>query len=178
MKIYFVRHGETNYNVANLCNDDSSKEVHLTVRGREQSEFLAEKLKNETIGGIIISELSRTRETAEIINKYHNVPILVDSRINDRKTGFESKSASAFFAAVESAPDKWSVKFNEGESFLEEKERVFSFLDDLPRRGYETMLIITHSEIMKIVYGYFHKLSNEEMWEIKIDNAQILEFTI
>ncbi len=36
MKTYFMRHGQTNYNVLGLCNDDPARPVHLTDLGIEQ----------------------------------------------------------------------------------------------------------------------------------------------
>ena len=120
MKIYFARHGQTNYNLKNLCNDDISKDVHLTELGKKQAQDVGEKLKNEKIEVIFVSELRRTRQTAEIINKCHNAPIRADSRINDRKTGFEGKSYFDFLKVIES--DLFNMKINNGESFKEEKK--------------------------------------------------------
>ena len=92
MKFYFIRHGQSNYNVKNLCNDDPKKRVYLTALGKKQAENARERLKNENIEVIYISELPRTKQTAHIINKSHKVPIKVDARINERKTGFEGRS--------------------------------------------------------------------------------------
>lgn len=176
MKLYVARHGQTNYNVLGLCNEDPKKDVHLTPLGIKQSEELAEKLRDKKIDLIIVSELPRTRETAEIVNKYHKAPILVDKRINDRKTGFEGRPVSEFREAVE--PDPLRLKFGDGESFLEEKERVFSFLEDLKKLGANTVLVVTHSEPIQIINGYFRKLSDEEMLDTKIKNCQLLEYTL
>jgi len=176
LKLYVARHGQTNYNVLGLCNDDPKKDVHLTKLGVKQSEELAEKLRNKKIDLIIVSELPRTRETAEIINKHHKAPILVDKRLNDRKTGFEGKPVSEFQKAVE--PDRLRLKFGDGESFLEEKERVLSFLEDLKKVEANSVLVVTHSEPIQIINGYFKKLSDEEMLATKIKNCQLLEYNL
>lgn len=176
MKAYFVRHGQTNYNVLGLCNDDRAKDVHLTELGKQQSEKVAEKLKGINLDLVFISELPRTKETAEIIAKNHNVAFQIDSRINDRKTGFDSKPVSDFFDALK--PDTFNLKFNDGESFQEEKKRIFSFLEDLKKLNYSAILVVTHSEILKIVVGYFNNLSDQEMWDTEIDHSQVLEYDI
>jgi broad specificity phosphatase PhoE len=69
VRLLCLRHGETNYNRLGLCNDDLRDDVHLTERGREQAARAAERLKSEPIGHIFVSQLPRTRETAEIIKE-------------------------------------------------------------------------------------------------------------
>lgn len=176
MKAYFVRHGQTNYNVLNLCNDDQTKDVYLTELGKQQAEKVAEKLKDIKLELIFISELSRTKETAKIITKNHNVIFQIDPRINDRKTGFDSKPVSDFFDALK--PDLFNLKSNNGESFQEEKKRVFSFLEELKNLNYNAILVVTHSEILQIINGYYNNLSDQEMWDTKIDNCEILDVKI
>ena len=174
MDMYFVRHGHTDYNLKNLCNDDPTKNVCLTSLGIKQAEEVAGKLKNTKFEIIVVSQLLRTKETAEIINKYHGVPIIVDKRINDRKTGFEGKTVAEFHHAI--AQDKFHMKINDGESFYEEQERIIDFLKDCIRNlKYTSILVVTHSEIMKIIYGYFHLLTNEEIWTTEIDNCQVIK---
>ncbi len=125
MKVFFVRHEQTNYNILDLCNDNLVKDVHLTDLGKQQAETIANKLKNIKLDLVIISELPRTKETALIITKNHQVKFEIEPRINDRKTGFDSKPVSEFLKAVE--PDIFNSKFNNGESFQEEKKEFILF---------------------------------------------------
>ena len=71
MKLYIARHGQTNYNEQGLCNSDPAVDVYITENGVKQAENLAEKLKNVQIGQMFVSELKRTKQTAEIVNKHH-----------------------------------------------------------------------------------------------------------
>ncbi|MCK5319768.1 histidine phosphatase family protein [Candidatus Parcubacteria bacterium] len=176
MKIFFVRHGQTNYNILDLCNDNPTKDVHLTDLGKQQAEIVGDKIKNIDLDLVIISELPRTKETNSIITKNHQVEFKIDSRINDRKTGFDSKPVSDFFKALE--PDIFNLKFNNGESFKEEKQRVYSFLSELKSLNYKNILVVTHSEILQIINGYYKNLSDQKMWNTKIDNCQVLEVDI
>ena len=43
MKVYAVRHGQSNYNVIKMINDDPSRDVHLTGLGRNQSRAVSEE---------------------------------------------------------------------------------------------------------------------------------------
>ena len=81
--IYFVRHGQTEYNVQQLLGGNSN----LTDLGRQQASQAAEMFKDIDIDVIIVSNLKRTYQTAEIINKYHNAEILIDDRLNERYYG-------------------------------------------------------------------------------------------
>lgn len=173
MKAFFVRHGQTNYNLKDLCNDDPKKDVHLTELGKRQAEEVAEKLRNEKIGVIFISELPRTRETAEIINRFHGAPIKVDKRLNDRKTGFEGRPVSEFDDAVKK--DALNTKPRGGESFMEEKKRVVSFIKSLKRMKYKGVVVITHSEPLKIINAYFGGLSDTETPDLHVGNCEIAE---
>ena len=123
--------------------------------GKNQSRQVAEKIKNTNLDIVFISELPR---------------------INDRKTGYDSKPVSDFFEALKS--DIFNLKFNYGESFQEEKERVFSFLEELKTYNYSNVLVVTHSEILQLINGYYNKLSDKEMWSEKIDNCQVLEINL
>jgi len=173
MRVYFIRHGQTNYNKLDLCNDNPIKDVHLTELGKKQANKVAEKLKNVKFDLVFISDLPRTTETAKIIIRDTKTAFKFDKRISDRKTGFDSKPVSAFYKALE--PDIFNLKLNNGESFQEEKERVFYFLEDLKKLKYNTVLVSTHSEILKIINGYYKKYSDQEMWDTNIDNCQVLE---
>lgn len=176
MNIVIVRHGQTNYNLQHLCNDDSTINVYLTDEGKKQAKIVAKKLKDISFDKIFISELPRTKETAEFINLYHKLELMIDSRINDRKTGFEGGKVSDFNKIMKK--DLFNIKLPDGESFLEEKTRVFSFLDELKNLKFKNILIVSHHEIIKIIVGYFNQLNNQEIWDLKINNCAILKFEI
>ena len=176
MELYFLRHGQTNYNVKDLCNSNPFVDVHLTSLGKKQARDTAEKLKEKKFDIIFVSELPRTLETAEIINKFHDVEIKTDKRINDRKSGFEGKKNSDFLKAIRN--NILNGKINEGESFLDEKKRVFSFLDDLVKMNYKIVLVVAHEDTLKIAKGYFENLSDEEIWGLDFGNCEIVDFEV
>ncbi|MFH1590268.1 MAG: histidine phosphatase family protein [archaeon] len=176
MKVYFVRHGQTNYNLQCLCNDDPTKDVRLTDLGKEQARIVAEQIKDVKLDLVLTSELPRTKETASIVAKNHDVEFKVEPRINDRKSGFDSKTEMEFFEALK--PDIFNLKFNGGESFQEEKKRVFSFLEELKTYNLNNVLIVSHKEILQIINGYFNDLTDEEMWASKVSNCEVMEVDI
>lgn len=128
MKLYVARHGQTNYNDLGLCNSDPKTDVYLTNIGRAQVEKLSSQLKDVPLDQIFVSELKRTKQTANIVNKHHKVLIEVDSRLNDIRSGYEDKHYLEYHAAFHNAENKWSARFNGGESWEDVKERVRDFL--------------------------------------------------
>ena len=128
MNLYVARHGQTNYNDLGLCNSNPRTDVHLTKVGAEQAENLAFKLKDMGIDQIFVSELKRTKQTADIVNQFHDVPIKVDARLNDNRSGYEDKHFSEYYAALDSSDDKWTVRFNGGESLEDVKNEYIAFL--------------------------------------------------
>lgn len=176
MQVYFMRHGQTNYNLQSLCNDDPKQDVHLTHLGIEQAEIVANKLKDKNIKRIIVSELPRTRQTAEIINQYHNASIEQRAEINDIRSGFDSRRVIDYQQAI--AHDPLHTKINNGESLLEHRERVLKFLDWLRLQPEDSILVVAHEETMRVFYGYFHKLIMEDIIKLSFDNCSYLEFNL
>lgn len=76
MKIYFVRHGQTEWNLKKRIQGRADKP--LNEQGKQQAIETRQNLISKDIDLIICSPLLRAVETAEIINKDRNIPILYD----------------------------------------------------------------------------------------------------
>lgn len=163
MKLYIARHTQTNYNVENLSNADPSVDVHLTDLGKAQSESLSELLKSTNFETIYISNLRRTRQTADAINQLHLKPIIVDARLTDINMGFEGKPVNDFKAAFAASDNAWSAHFNDGESLYDVKVRVTEFLNDLRPKEYKEVLIVTSLVIIKMINGIINDISEQEI---------------
>ncbi len=175
MKIYLVRHGLTNYNELGLSNSDPSKDVHLTKKGIEQAKRLSKKLEKIDFDVIFISELKRTKQTAEIINLHHKIPLKVDARLNDVKTGFEDVHYLVYHEALDSVDNRWTVRFNDGESQEDLKKRVESFIQELTQKKYKTVLIVTSMVIIQEFYGIVNKLTYEQAWDMPVPQGSCIE---
>ncbi len=176
MHVYLMRHGQTNYNVQGLCNDDPAEDVHLTAAGIEQSEQAAEQLKDISIDLIVTSELPRTRQTAQIVNRHHGVKILQHPAINDLHTGFNGRPSAEHQQTI--VQDRLRTKPPGGESLLEHKQRVLTFIDWLKGVGQHTVLVVAHEETLRVCVAYFRGFSDEGMLGIPVGNCQIFHFEL
>lgn len=178
MKLYLARHAQTNYNLHHLCNSDPNVDVHLTEEGIEQARNLAESLKDADFEMIFISQLPRTKQTADIVNAHHNKPMEIDARINDNRTGYEGRTASEYLAALEATEDMWTAKLNDGESLQEVAMRVRDFIEDLRSRPHSSVFVVTHGHIIETIFGYLENKSREEAAAFIIPQGTYAEFEI
>ena len=69
MKIYFIRHGESEANIAKMYNSRDENIHGLTDNGREQIKRSAHEISNVKFDGFFASNLLRARESADIISE-------------------------------------------------------------------------------------------------------------
>ena len=178
MILYLARHGRTNYNDLGLCNSDPSVDVHLTPLGVTQSEALADKFKQIPLDRIFASELKRTQQTAEIVNKFHNLEVEIDARLNDSKSGFEGKHYTEYEKVLDAAADRWTVRFNDGESIEDLKKRAADFVNELRARGYDAVLVITSQWVIQAILAVERHLPNDEAWSIDAPQGDYIELIV
>jgi broad specificity phosphatase PhoE len=166
MKLYIVRHGETNYNVLGLCAERPGTHVYLTKDGKTQAQRVAEQLAHVHFDAIYVSELYRTIQTAQIINHYHEQPFHIDSRINERITGFDDLPIELYRAYY--ADDWFTKKAPDAESFQELKSRVRLFLQDIfqQRDTCENVLIVSHGQTIHAMKTFLLGMSDEEVYRL------------
>jgi len=129
MKIIFVRHGESEANLAGIINDEPNRLVALTDTGCNQAMAAAERLRSVPFVCAYASELLRARQTAEILLRHRDLacPLHIDSRLNERKSGMDGLPVERFNALVRHDPV--GTRPPAGESFLEQMDRLRAFLD-------------------------------------------------
>jgi broad specificity phosphatase PhoE len=84
--LFLVRHGETDWNVAGRWQGHT--DIALNERGREQARIVAERLRDVSLAGIVSSDLSRARETADIVGAALGIKIaFLDAALRERAFG-------------------------------------------------------------------------------------------
>lgn len=173
MKIYVIRHGETNYNFLGLHNADPKVDVHLTEKGIGQAQEIANQLSNVDFDAIFISELPRTAQTAAPLAKTKNLTPIVDPRLNDIDSGYEGQSVATYHEARNSSYDPFLFKVPNHESSAEVYDRTASFLKDLSTKNYQNVLIITSAHNLRHFRCILDRLDpREEMKKKHVPNTE------
>lgn len=177
--LYFVRHGQTYWNVeAKVCGRTDSA---LTPTGLAQAQETGRVIKARIDAGemhidaILASPLSRAHNTAQAIAEMTGIPVRIEPAIIEQDFGQwegENKDSAAFKATKGEFLDSRGG----GESNARVAQRVYNLLDELRLETDKTYLLAAHNGIARIVYSYFHDMTNEEFMTFQLDNAQVLEF--
>ena len=162
MEIYFVRHGQTVWNVEKRFQGLSDSP--LTELGITQAKLLGEKLKDIKFDKFYSTSLKRANDTANYIkgNREQEVEIFddfVEISMGDMegiqqeefKKLYPEQVKNFFFNQLEYDPSSFG-----GESFLEVRERVAKGLDkfiDL-NKDYERVLVVSHGATLKTLLHY------------------------
>ncbi len=179
MKLYFVRHGQTNYNRLGILNDDPEVNVHLTNKGKKQVAQTAQELRNTELTHIYSSQLPRAVETAKIINAYHKLQIKLDSRLNENRTGYNGKPWFFRWVTFKLSHRPFTKKFRGAESLQESQLRVVAFLDEIKQRHPDdSVLIVGHANTGWIIGGYVNNYSIEETFRGHIPNGQVQQYEL
>ena len=159
--VYLIRHAETiQENGIRNTNEDSQmineKEI-LSVYGEEQSKRLSENVELNNIDVIWSSSYTRAKATAKYIANNNNLPINLDSNLNERKLG-NLKELGKFMKdkktrdpSQEQLLDR-NFKTSDGESAEETKKRMTEFFDRiLSEYEGKKIAVISHRRINKIL---------------------------
>lgn len=86
MKLYLVRHGQTDFNAGNITQGES--DIPLNDTGKQQARELAQEIKERNLDFDIyyVSPLQRARQTAEIITD-GKAEFIIDNLLKERYFG-------------------------------------------------------------------------------------------
>lgn len=175
MKIYVVRHGETNWNKEKLLQGQTNTSLNET--GVKQAYEVKQKLKNIKLDVIISSTLKRAKQTAKIINEDRKCKIIFDDRINERNYGkLEGTSPKREDMLIYW---KLNVPFPEEhgiEAIDDFLNRIKAVLNDIKNK-YESVLLVTHAGTYRAIEHYFSQDKEESLIK-NLDNGEIKCFEI
>jgi len=161
MRVWALRHGQSEYNLLGLCNDDPTCRVDLTAEGRRQAAQAARLLAGKPLDAAYISPLPRAVQTAQIVLRGRALPQIVEPRIADISSGFDGQKVSDYFDAI--ADDPVNMRVNGGESLRDHWVRVGDFLRWLMTRPQQEVLLVAHEETLRVVMGIAEGLPVERV---------------
>jgi len=148
--LILVRHGETDWNRDGRWQGQA--DAPLNERGREQARALADELMGEPVDAVYASDLSRARETAEIIAaRLGREPVEVDARLREVHVGgwsgltmaeIEDRFPAEFELWRSGDP---AHDFAGGETYAAMGERVVEALEEIASRHPDSnVLVVLH----------------------------------
>ncbi len=179
LKLYLIRHGETDWNVDGRIQGHS--DVDLNARGYEQARRLAARIGEEgTFEAIYSSPLKRAFATAQLIGAAVKLPVTTDPRLLERSLGvLEGLTLAEIRAKFPEVHRAWhdggTRPHIPGEETREAfVERAHSFIRDLRARHPEGRVIaVTHGGTINMLLMASLELDLERPLPFSIDNATI-----
>lgn len=172
---YFVRHGQTVWNVENkIC---GATESPLTERGHRQAEETGKKILEQGIcvDEILCSPLSRAKDTATHIAEILEVPLREEPRLFEQNFGKYEGTARDGKEFYEDKKN-FVCSYDGGESMMKVAHRVYGLLDEITAQDEKTYLLVAHNGIARIVESYFRDMTNEEFSAFGVPNCCVREY--
>lgn len=172
--VYFVRHGQTVWNVENkIC---GATDIALTDLGHKQAMETGKKILERGIHAdeILYSPLIRARDTALHIAEVTGIPAREEPRLIEQNFGkYESTPRDG--EEFKRAKKQFVSRYEGGESMLHLAQRIYNLLDEI-KESDKTYILVAHNGISRVVQSYFYEMTNEEYAAFGVKNCEILAY--
>lgn len=181
--LLFIRHGESTCNEANRF--AGSVDAPLTRLGRAQAERAARTFTGPMPNRLFVSNLSRARETAEILFPESDAGLIheVDERLTERHFGdftlrnkSELQSTHGIRGYDEALYEPDGV-IQGAESFDDFQHRVQEFLVEtvvpLLKSG-ERVIVVAHKYVVELMVRIILDLPHQGGFDLRLPNSKVL----
>jgi broad specificity phosphatase PhoE len=157
---YIVRHGQTDWNVAGRI--QGHQESQLTDKGRQQAQERAQNFEGITFDAAYASDLSRAKETAEILLEGQGHTLRTSPRLREVSQGslegYHRDKAREEFSEIyelwDRSDDHERMKIRKVPGAETGEEAAERFLDQIKAiardHKNQTVLVVTHGGVMRI----------------------------
>jgi broad specificity phosphatase PhoE len=176
--LFLVRHGRTGWNKEQIFR--GTKDVPLDAVGKQEALLVGERLKGEGIDAVFSSPLSRAKETAEAVARFHNVAVQVMAGLND--LNFGEWEGLPLEDVKERYPDLYQqwlhephrVIFPGGEGLAAVSSRAVEAVEYIiNRHPEEAVALVSHRVVLKTLICALLGLDNSHFWNIGQDTAAV-----
>lgn len=172
--VYFVRHGQTVWNVENkIC---GATDIALTELGHQQAIETGKTILEQGIKAdeILYSPLVRAKDTALHISEMTGIPAREEPRLKEQNFGkYESTARDG--EEFQEAKKQFVCRYEGGESMLHLAQRIYNLLDEL-KTSDKTYILVAHNGIARVVQSYFYEMTNEEYASFGVKNCAVVEY--
>lgn len=185
MKLYLVRHGETDWNIESKIQGQT--DIALNERGRQQAEEFAARIagKDYQVDSIYTSSKRRALETARIIGDALKIEPKVQPGLEEiclgKWEGYTWKQVKELFW------DEYQLwrdnrRYQEpplGESYQQLLDRLLPAIREITQKEKGNVLVVTHSAVIMTLMSYMYDTPFEDMAKnYKTGNAGIVELDV
>lgn len=173
MKLYIIRHGETDWNAGKRL--QGRTDIELNSEGKRLAKITSDALADVPFTRIYTSPLKRAYETALLIKRDRDIPIIKEERIIEISFGeYEGLSYSKDNYTVKDLqfmnffenPKEYNPP-KDAESIDELCARTSDFLEKLVHNKNmedEVILISTHGAALRGILSGIYGIGREEFW--------------
>ena len=174
MKLYIIRHGETEWNVKRRFQGRS--DIPLNEEGRRLARITSDALKDVPFTRIYTSPLKRAYETAMIIKGERDIPVMVEPRIIE--IGFGEYEGLCCGKENYNIPAPEFMNFFDkpeayrpprgAEGIEELKERTADFLQEIVHNKdmeQDTILVSTHGAALRGLLSDINHIDICDFWK-------------
>jgi broad specificity phosphatase PhoE len=178
VRIHLVRHGETSWNAEGRLQGQT--DIPLNERGLEQAGEAAAALAGLEIAAVFSSDLTRARQTAEVIANRLGLAIEIDPALRERDYGLaegqlDSDLEREFGNRLTSAWSDPDFTFEGGETSRQVYARVQAFLTKLLRsRPAHDLVVVSHGGTIRTAVGLLRGLPLEDRILGPVANGSII----
>ena len=178
--VYLARHGQTDDNLEPL-RFQGFRDTPLNATGRRQAAELARRVADLGIASLWSSDLSRARETAEIVGEHLGLTPRLDARLRESNRGrWEGhlfadvqREEPQLFAAWMRAGPEW--RFPGGESLAEQQQRVSASVEDIRRAGPLPALAVCHGGSIRVMLCLMDPRGLYAFHTFRVPNTTVVE---
>jgi alpha-ribazole phosphatase len=183
VRVIFVRHGETEYNVESRYQGHT--DTNLSEAGLQQAAAVAARLRHESIAAIYTSDLSRASETARAIASYHGLTVKSDQSL--RECAFGEWEGLTVTQIAERYPeifrnylrDSVTHRAPGGERLEQLQDRVVCAIGRLAEmHPDDTVVVVTHGGPIRAFFCYAFDVRLETFRRIRLDNCSLTTFSL
>ncbi|MFJ2975622.1 adenosylcobalamin/alpha-ribazole phosphatase [Kluyvera sp. NPDC087067] len=183
MKLWLVRHGETEANVAGLYSGHAP--TPLTEKGQAQARRLGDMLRQVPFDRVLCSELERTHLTARLLLAERNIPVTPHSRLNEMFFGdWEMRHHRDLQVEDKENYAAWCNDWQHaaptnGEGFPAFSQRVSDFAAELAHYDDQNLLIVSHQGVLSLLTALLLGMPTASMWHFRIDHGawSVIDFS-
>lgn len=180
--VLLIRHGETLWNLAGRI--QGWQDSRLSEAGRMQAQALAERLRDEELHALVVSDLGRALETAAPIAVATGLEVVPEAGLRERGYG---RLEGLTWDEIEIEHPESYVRLHardphyampEGESAVQFRDRVMGALDAIVERHRgQRVAVVAHGGVLGIAYRHAMGIALDAPRDYPLHNASINRMT-